>query len=648
MWSDNESSLDLLGFQHLVGVVTAIVRNESLLPATIGVYGDWGSGKTSLLRMVEAELGRTDEVLVLTFNGWLFEGYEDAKAALMGSILDALAADKTITVKGKELAARLIKRVNWFRVGALAVKAGLAYATGDPTVLGVPLDTGAANAAVEAAKAAKEIKSEDVEQFIREDTGHERRQSILQFRTDFEKLLAETKRKRLVVIIDDLDRCMPSTIIETLEAIKLFLFVPHTAFIIGADERLVRYAVRRRFPELPGERADVGRDYLEKLVQFPVRVPPLGRNELETYIGLLFARNAGLQSDKFEAARRAVIECDPAAMLTARLDHETAQKALGGTVPGPLGEALSLAHRIAPTLAAGTSGNPRQCKRFLNALMMRLEMAKSRGVTLQQRALAKLMLLEYYRPESFKQLARAQAVEEGRSAELTKAEQALLPKSQAAPEKEEASQPKGTLRTAKASSKAAREAPDEEPPAPELALWLSDSWVMDWVKIDPSLADVDLRPYFFFSRDLLGPFGDITQRMTPRAQEVLAELFHASQAVRGLSLGKAKTLTAADAAAVFEALAERSREEEDRTADTSAFQRAFDWVQERAELFGQLMTLLVSLTEDGVPFNVPARLLRMATDDEKKRLVRTVLEKWSKSGANLQLKGTSDLALKKL
>jgi predicted KAP-like P-loop ATPase len=93
---------------------------------------------------------------------------------------------------------------------------------------------------------------------------------------------AETKLKTLVVAIDDLDRCLPDTIIETLEAIKLFLFVPRTAFILGADERLVKYAVRRRVPELPGERAEVGRDYLEKLVQFPIRVPPPGRAEIET------------------------------------------------------------------------------------------------------------------------------------------------------------------------------------------------------------------------------------------------------------------------------------------------------------------------------------------------------------------------------
>lgn len=66
----------------------------------------------------------------------------------------------------------------------------------------------------------------------------------------------------------------------SLEAIKLFLYVPRTAFIIGADERLVQHAVKRRFPEIGDDAAssahekfDLGRDYLEKLVQVLVRIP---------------------------------------------------------------------------------------------------------------------------------------------------------------------------------------------------------------------------------------------------------------------------------------------------------------------------------------------------------------------------------------
>src|SRR4051812_1654300 len=108
MWSDNESSLDLLGCQHLVDTVTSIINNDSLLPATIGVFGDWGSGKTSLLHMVKSRLEEDKNVLVLSFNGWTFEGYDDARTALMSTILDEVASKATLTAKGKRLAVKLV------------------------------------------------------------------------------------------------------------------------------------------------------------------------------------------------------------------------------------------------------------------------------------------------------------------------------------------------------------------------------------------------------------------------------------------------------------------------------------------------------------------------------------------------------------
>src|SRR5687767_14938873 len=115
MWSDNETPIDLLGFQHLVTAVTSIVRRPDLLPATIGVFGDWGSGKSSLLKMVSEQLAKDENTLVLSFNGWLFEGFEDAKSALMGTILDEIATRKNLAPKAKQRVTRLLKRVNWFR-----------------------------------------------------------------------------------------------------------------------------------------------------------------------------------------------------------------------------------------------------------------------------------------------------------------------------------------------------------------------------------------------------------------------------------------------------------------------------------------------------------------------------------------------------
>ena len=74
MWSDNETDVDLLDYSHLVDAVTTIVANDRLVPSTIGVFGDWGSGKSSLLQMIKLEVEKGEDVLCLSFNGWIFEG----------------------------------------------------------------------------------------------------------------------------------------------------------------------------------------------------------------------------------------------------------------------------------------------------------------------------------------------------------------------------------------------------------------------------------------------------------------------------------------------------------------------------------------------------------------------------------------------
>ena len=88
------------------------------------------------------------------------------------------------------------------------------------------------------------------------------------------------------MIADDLDRCLPKTAISTLEAIRLFLFVERTAFVVGADELMIEYAVRKHFPDLPPSSGPVSyaRNYLEKLIQVPFRIPALGLAKTRVYI----------------------------------------------------------------------------------------------------------------------------------------------------------------------------------------------------------------------------------------------------------------------------------------------------------------------------------------------------------------------------
>jgi predicted KAP-like P-loop ATPase len=76
-------------------------------------------------------------------------------------------------------------------------------------------------------------------------------EEIAAFRKEFDDLLDKAGIEQLVVLIDDLDRCLPNTAIETLEAIRLFIFTSRTAFVVAADEAMIEYSVRRHFPDLP-------------------------------------------------------------------------------------------------------------------------------------------------------------------------------------------------------------------------------------------------------------------------------------------------------------------------------------------------------------------------------------------------------------
>ena len=95
-------------------------RMKKFLPTVLGVFGDWGGGKSSIMQMLKHEL-ETDvrykeDVICLYFNGWMFEGYEDAKTALLTSILKELKDNQQIGEKAKEQINNLLQRVDYMEV----------------------------------------------------------------------------------------------------------------------------------------------------------------------------------------------------------------------------------------------------------------------------------------------------------------------------------------------------------------------------------------------------------------------------------------------------------------------------------------------------------------------------------------------------
>src|SRR5208282_4072639 len=125
IWQDNETEIDLLGFDVHADLIRSVITDQSVLPVTVGVFGDWGGGKSSIMKMLQKELSNQEtypNVVCLYFNGWTFEGYEVAKSALLSSILIQLGEHKKFGAKAKDWAVRLLKRLKWMEMGKLAIK----------------------------------------------------------------------------------------------------------------------------------------------------------------------------------------------------------------------------------------------------------------------------------------------------------------------------------------------------------------------------------------------------------------------------------------------------------------------------------------------------------------------------------------------
>ena len=412
MWSDKEANIDYLNFGYLVDLIVEIAMNRVLTPSTIGLYGDWGSGKSSLMKLAQSKIedlpekkkkkddeDKSPKTLCIEFNGWLFEGYEDTKTSLCGTILDTLADEKRFEPEVAERAKELIKKVDFKKLIGKGVKFGVDYLlTGG---IGALTDLTLSSILNSLKSQAGEIEAKDIEEVLAKFKKEEKtRTEIKEFRDEFKELLKKSKVENVVVFIDELDRCNPDTILDVFEDMRLFLFVDGMSFVIGADERLIQYAIKTKYKEVPGNNLDIGKEYLEKVIQYPITIPQLNYAEVNQYLSCLLLEPK-LNDEEFAEFLAVVHGMEPDKELTMELLKEKADNIAEKCKTG-----MALARQISYVLAPSINGNPRQCKRFLNTMAMRLTLSKVRGVTLDENILAKLMLAEYFNPEFFKAITK--------------------------------------------------------------------------------------------------------------------------------------------------------------------------------------------------------------------------------------------------
>jgi len=540
VWPDNETDRDFLNFEGVADTIAEMIVRADGRPISIGVSGAWGVGKSSMIQLTRASLSKQqpmespERYLFVEFNAWLYQGYDDARAALLEVIASRLEAEAAKRQTGVDKAREFLGRVKWFRLAKLLALPAASVALGLPPI-GLPGEV----AALVKDGVAAGIDEQDLEEAgaVASTVAATGRamlvprlepsppREIQALRDSFETVLEEIG-VTLVVLIDDLDRCLPDTTISTLEAIRLFLFLENTAFVIAADDSMIKHAVKKHFGGLEDD--TLVTNYFDKLIQIPIRVPALGTQEVRAYMMMLFIENSELDSGQKNALREAMASQLRQSWKGKRVDR-TFVGNCGVPLPAALTARLTTAERLAPlmTTSGRIAGNPRLIKRFLNALSIRMAISSAQGVGVDEAVLTKLLL--------FERLAPTAAYSALTSAVNT--------------------DPSGKPRLLAEWEEAAAAGQEFD----ATGVW-DDQFIREWLALPPALADEDLRGALYVGREH-APLITAADRLSSEAAALLTALLENPEESAALE-SDLQTIQRAELTIVMDRLLARARQEQ--------------------------------------------------------------------------------------
>lgn len=324
----------IFGFDEYASVLTSTIFGTDP-HFTIGIFGKWGSGKTTLLRKIEhiLESSYSKKVLPVFFDAWRYQREEHMLLPILDTLFECLERAET---HWHELSNK-IKRLTASMATAMTFKLPF-----------LELDT---KNAIEQWQASKEQVRSDYFGWLNE----------------LQKALDDVRRddpdRRIVMLIDDLDRCLPPKVVEVLESIKVMLDVSGFVFVLALDELVVEQAIQSYY----GQNYSIsGKDYVKKLVQVEFRLPPLRMQDVMNYIQVLQQR-------------------------IGHIDRQASQ-ALVEVVPVVVGD------------------NPRDVKRLVNAILLGTAVMKNIGVTVPVNQQIAFMAMEFRWPGIVRTLAGNKAL----------------------------------------------------------------------------------------------------------------------------------------------------------------------------------------------------------------------------------------------